>query len=112
MSGVSGLIGPSGLSGLLGNSGISGLSGISGIKGTGGALGYYGSFYSDQDQQHLSIDNGIAMTLNNTSESNGVTIQNSSQITFANPGTYDIQFSAQLHHFLLNFFSGRGNRFP
>ena len=36
------------------------------------------------------------MTLNNTIHNNGVTIVSGSQITFANSGTYDIQFSAQL----------------
>jgi hypothetical protein len=65
--------------------------------GAAGALGYYGSFFSDVDQT-AAVDTATAMTLNNTAEANGVSIVSSSQITFAYPGTYDIQFSAQAHH--------------
>ena len=36
------------------------------------------------------------MTFNNTDISNGVSIVSNSQITLANNGTYNIQFSAQL----------------
>jgi hypothetical protein len=38
------------------------------------------------------------MTAPNTAYSSGVTIVNNSEITFVNPGTYDIQFSAQIKH--------------
>jgi hypothetical protein len=38
------------------------------------------------------------MTLNNTEDSNGVSIVSNSQITIARTGRYDIQFSAELVH--------------
>jgi hypothetical protein len=38
------------------------------------------------------------MTAPNVAYSSGVTMVGGSQITFANPGAYDIQFSAQLNH--------------
>jgi hypothetical protein len=65
--------------------------------GAAGALGYYGSFFSDVDQTAV-VNTPTAMTLNNTAEANGISIVSSSRITFAYPGTYDIQFSAQAHH--------------
>jgi hypothetical protein len=65
--------------------------------GAAGALGYYGSFFSDVDQTAV-VNTPTAMTLNNTAEANGVSVVSSSRITFAYPGTYDIQFSAQAHH--------------
>ena len=36
------------------------------------------------------------MTLNNVIESNGISVVDSSKITFANAGTYNLQFSAQI----------------
>jgi hypothetical protein len=38
------------------------------------------------------------MTLNTIADALDVTVLNSSEITFTNAGTYDVQFSAQLHH--------------
>jgi hypothetical protein len=66
--------------------------------GAAGALGYYGAFFSDQDQAAAAVNTPTAMTLNNTAEANGISIVSNSRITFAYPGTYDIQFSAQAHH--------------
>lgn len=66
--------------------------------GAAGALGYYGSFFSDVDQSVVAVDTPKAMTLNNTAEANGVSIVSGSRITFAYDGTYDLQFSAQVHH--------------
>lgn len=59
-------------------------------------LGYYGSFYDTTTQSVATINTATAMTFNNTAESNGVSITSGSRITFANRGTYNIQFSAQL----------------
>ena len=56
--------------------------------------GYYGDFYSDQTQSNLATFNLV--TLNNTTINNGVSIVNNSQITVANSGVYDIQFSLQV----------------
>lgn len=63
--------------------------------------GYYGSFYSSLDQT-----DGItpyAMFAENTADSDGVSmglnaLGKKSRMTFANAGTYNIQFSAQLHN--------------
>jgi hypothetical protein len=38
------------------------------------------------------------MTLNNVVQANGIVINSGSRITFSYPGTYNIQFSAQLHN--------------
>lgn len=72
------------------------------VAGTGAAAissyqGYYGSFFSTQDQSD-GVDTPTALTLNNTAEAAGVSISNNSRIVFANAGTYNIQFSAQVHH--------------
>jgi hypothetical protein len=71
-------------------------------------LGYYGAFY-DTTSQIASSSGGypnpnqnnsapLAMTFNSTDFSNGVSIQSQSQITIANTGIYNIQFSAQLYN--------------
>ena len=57
----------------------------------------YGAFLSTVDQQ-LAVNTPTAMTLNVTTESAGVTVVAGSQITFAQDTTFDLQFSAQLHH--------------
>lgn len=61
---------------------------------------YYGSFYDTTDQT-CPLGGIKAMKYNTTVLSNGVTIVNDglgnpTQITFANSGVYNIQFSAQL----------------
>jgi hypothetical protein len=61
-------------------------------------VAHYGSFYSTVDQVAALPNTAYAMTAPNTAYSSGVTIVNNSEITFVNPGTYDIQFSAQLNH--------------
>lgn len=57
----------------------------------------YGSFYDTTDQ---STTAGVskAMTLNTTDLAEGVSVKNNSRITVANGATYNLQFSAQLHH--------------
>lgn len=76
------------------------------VAGTGAAAissyqGYYGSFYSTQDQ--TDGGSGVAFICENTAENAGVTMENNgssqkTRITFANAGTYNIQFSAQFHN--------------
>ena len=56
----------------------------------------YGSFYDTTDQTAASTSTAYAITLNTTDLSNGVSVQNSSQITVAQDGVYNVQFSAQL----------------
>jgi hypothetical protein len=80
-----------------GSRGLTGPQGLQGPAGPGGVLGYYGSFYSTADQT-LALNTPGAMTLGTTAEANGISIVSSSRITFAYPGTYDLQFSAQLHN--------------
>ena len=63
--------------------------------------GYYGSFYSSLDQTDGTTPH--LMYCENTADAAGVSMQlgvegKKSQITFANAGTYNIQFSAQLHN--------------
>lgn len=57
---------------------------------------FYGSFYSTQTQTNLVPDIARAMTFNSVDEAYGVSIVSASQITFSEPGIYNIQFSAQL----------------
>lgn len=59
--------------------------------------GSYGSFYDTADQTATAINTAKAMSFNTTDFSQGVSIVSSNQITIANAGTYNIQFSAQLH---------------
>jgi hypothetical protein len=71
---------------------------------TGGPVGnlYYGSFYDTTTQSALAINTATAMKFNtNVINDKGITITNNgsgdpTRITFANAGTYNIQFSAQL----------------
>jgi hypothetical protein len=56
----------------------------------------YGAFSSDQDQT-TTANTATLMTLNTTDFANGVSIA-SSKITVANPGIYNLQFSAQFQN--------------
>ncbi len=56
----------------------------------------YGAFYSNVDQTNPVANTAMAMTFNNTTTANGVSIVSNSQITIAKPGVYNIQFSAQV----------------
>lgn len=64
--------------------------------------GYYGSFYSSTDQSD-GVNTPTLLYAENTADANGVSMQlgdsgKLSRMTFANAGTYNIQFSAQLHN--------------
>jgi len=56
----------------------------------------YGAFSSDQDQT-ATVNTATLMTLNTTDFSNEVSIANS-EITVANAGIYNLQFSAQFQN--------------
>ena len=56
----------------------------------------YGNFYNTTDQSAASTTTAYAITLNSSSLSNGVSVQNSSQITVTQSGIYNVQFSVQL----------------
>lgn len=71
--------------------------------GGGGVTPYHGSFYSIIDQQASVPNVTQAIVFEETDISYGVSIQNDingfpSQIKFDYAGTYNIQFSGQLHH--------------
>jgi hypothetical protein len=106
--GPQGVLGPTGPQGVQGPQGFQGPQGVTGptggfgptgptgTTGAGGALGYWGSFYSSQNQIATSTTVAYPITLNNTDpDSNGVSVISNSQITFANSGVYNIEFSAQ-----------------
>jgi len=59
------------------------------------ALTYYGSFYDTTNQTITSVTDTYVVRLGSTDSSNGVSIVDGSKITFANAGTYNIQFSLQ-----------------
>lgn len=91
--GATGLQGDVGATGL---DGATGLQGATGLTGAGGASGFWGSFWSNQDQSAANTTTAYPITLNNTDpDSIGVSVVSNSQITFANAGVYNIQFSAQ-----------------
>lgn len=67
-----------------------------------GNQGYYGSFYSSLDQSD-GVDTPTLMYAENTADADGITMElgdsgKKSRMTFAHAGTYNIQFSAQLHN--------------
>jgi len=93
-----GSIGATGATGIgaSGATGATGLQGATGLTGAGGASGYWGSFWSNQDQSAANTTTAYPITFNNTDpDSIGVSIVSNSQITFANAGVYNIEFSAQ-----------------
>lgn len=68
---------------------------IAGVSGPAGSLSYCGAFSSSQTQT-AAAGSAVAMTLNTTEISVGVEVQNSSRMVIANPGIWNVQFSAQL----------------
>lgn len=56
----------------------------------------FGSFYDTTDQTAASTTTAYAVTLNTTALSNNVSLVDSTKITFATDGVYNIQFSVQL----------------
>jgi collagen type VII alpha len=95
LQGKTGITGASGTSGTSGINGSSGTSGQDGSPGAGGTIAYSGSFFDTTTQTNAGATAANLITINSTDFSNGVSIQNGSEITIANTGTYDIQFSIQ-----------------
>lgn len=67
-----------------------------------GNQGYYGSFYSSLDQSD-GVNTPTLLYAENTANADGITMElgasnKKSRMTFAHAGTYNIQFSAQLHN--------------
>ena len=63
---------------------------------TTGNFGYYGAFCSTSSQTNPVPNISRSMQLETTEHSVGVSIVSGSRITVANPGAYNLQFSAQL----------------
>jgi hypothetical protein len=57
----------------------------------------YGSWFSTSDQVADAINTEKLMTVNNTDFSEGISVVDSSKFTVEETGTYNLQFSAQLH---------------
>jgi hypothetical protein len=104
--GNTGATGATGAQGPVGNTGATGATGATGpqgIQGTPGItnMGFYGSFI---DTTTVNIPTtAIAIPLNSTELSNGVSMQNGlegfkTRITLSNSGSYNIQFSSQLYN--------------
>ena len=68
---------------------------IAGVSGPAGSLSYCGAFSSSQTQT-VAAGSAVAMTLNTTDISVGVAVENSSHMVIANPGVWNVQFSAQI----------------
>jgi len=69
---------------------------VSGGFYTTGSFGFYGAFCSTGSQSNPSPNVSRSMQLETTEHSDGVSVVSGSRITVANPGTYNLQFSAQL----------------
>jgi hypothetical protein len=97
LSGASGTSGSSGTAGTSGSAGTAGLTGTAGTSGVNGAVGgYLGSFYDTTTQTGVA-GSVLTMSLNNSDPWNsGVSLVSGNQITIANPGVYNIAFSAQM----------------
>ena len=57
----------------------------------------YGSWYSTADQVANATSTEKIMTVNSTDFSEGISVVDSSKFTVEETGTYNLQFSAQLH---------------
>lgn len=69
---------------------------VPGPPGPAGGFGYLGSFYDTTNQTGNA---GAVLTMNignSDSWNNGLSITSGNRITIANPGVYNIQFSAQM----------------
>lgn len=61
--------------------------------------GYWGTFWDTTDQSAANTTTAYAVTLNSAdANSDGVSVASNSQITFANAGVYNIQFSIQFEN--------------
>jgi hypothetical protein len=94
--GVQGVQGPQGEQGIQGVQGIQGIQGETGAQGAAGGFGYLGSFYDTTNQTGVA-NSVLTMAIGNSNPWNsGVSITSGNRITIANPGVYNIAFSAQM----------------
>lgn len=65
------------------------------LSNAGGALGNYGAFSDYTDQTLVTAGVAKVMTFNTNDGANNVSMVSSSRLTFAAPGTYNVQWSGQ-----------------
>ena len=58
----------------------------------------YGSWFSTADQTAAATNTAYNFTVNNIDYEEGISVKSNSQFTVKESGTYNIQFSAQIHH--------------
>lgn len=58
----------------------------------------YGSWYSTQDQTAAATNTAYNFTVNNKDYEEGIKVVSNSRFTVLESGTYNLQFSAQVHH--------------
>jgi hypothetical protein len=63
--------------------------------GGGGAVGYYAQYQDDLSQPLGAVNVGQPVKFRTMDYSNGVTVNNDTEITIANTGIYNLQFSFQ-----------------
>lgn len=109
LAGATGPLGPTGPTGPIGATGAigaTGPTGATGATGSAGPVGFgdVGSFWDQTTQGDANVNPGFladtayVMTFDHadTANNRGISMVNGSQITFTNPGLYNIQFSAQV----------------
>ena len=79
------------------NTAITGQQIIDGASG-GGAVGYYAQYQDDISQPLGAVNVGQATKFRTMDFSNGVTVNSDTEITIANTGIYNLQFSFQFQN--------------
>jgi hypothetical protein len=77
------------------NTVITGQQIIDGAGGGGGAAGYYAQYQDDLTQPLGAVNVGQPVRFRTMDLSNGVTVNSDTEITIANTGIYNLQFSFQ-----------------
>jgi len=58
----------------------------------------YGSWFSSSDQTAAAINTAYNFSVNNKDYEEGIAVKDNSKFTVEESGTYNVQFSAQIHH--------------
>jgi hypothetical protein len=99
--GDQGVVGPTGPTGSQGDSitGPTGPTGAQGPIGTGGVIAYWLGAYDTTDQTITSTTTAYTVNLNGQDpDSNGVSIVNGNEITYAHDGVYNFTYSLQVQN--------------
>ena len=80
------------------NTVITGQQIIDGAGGGGGAVGYYAQYQDDITQPLAVVNVGQATKFRTLDYSNGVSVVSDTEITIANTGIYNLQFSFQFQN--------------